>query len=508
MKNKKIKQIRAASKKSKLSLLIVFIFAFAGIGGLIVLKSRAAPGLCSTTGVIGSATYNVTAPETAQYRLWVRMQVPDTTNTGNINGVRVELAGSSQQCFTVTTANANAVNSWQWVNSDATAASTPHITSQITSGSYTAKILGLKAGVKVDKVLLLKSDNTCIPSNDMSNGQPGDNCTTAAPVVSLSANPSAVTTGGSTVLTWSVTDATSCTAGGSGTGWSGSKTASATNQTQTLNNRTATQTYSLTCTGPGGQGSREITVTVNPPPAPTVNLTVNPTSVLTGNPVTLTWTVANATTCTASGGWSGSKTATTGTHNQSSGNLTSNQVFDLSCTGPGGTTSAPQVAVTVTAAPPPTDTTPPSVTMALDGVTLNQGGAQPTLVRNLKELSWRPLASDTSGVSTFVLTVNGQSISLTNNAYIFGGLNTGRNGDYALRAVATDTRNNTTTSNATIRLRHPDINRNGRVDLGDLTGMMLNYGQQSTVYDIGGNINGTIDLADLTYLMLRYNSTE
>lgn len=81
---KRIKKIQAASSKSKLIGMSFFVLAFAGIGGLIVLRSRAAPGVCSTTNVIGSATYSVAAPETAQYRLWVRMQVPDTTNTNNL----------------------------------------------------------------------------------------------------------------------------------------------------------------------------------------------------------------------------------------------------------------------------------------------------------------------------------------------------------------------------------------------------------------------------------------
>jgi hypothetical protein len=494
---KKIKQIRAASKKSKLSMLAVFVFAFAGIGGLIVLQSRAATGLCSTTGVIGTATYNVTAPETATYRLWVRMQVPDTTNTGNINGVRVELAGSSNQCFTVTTASASAVNQWQWVNSDATIAATPHITNQMNSGNYTAKILGLKAGVKVDKVILLRSDNTCIPSNDLSNGQPGDNCTTPAPVVALTANPTTVVSGGSVTLTWTVSgSATGCTASGTGTGWTGAKSTSG--GTQTLTNRTATQTYSLTCSGVGGSGADTETVTVTAAPVPTVTLTANPTSVVSGNPSALTWTTTNVNVngCTASGSWTGTKAAS-GT--QSTGNLTANQTYNLSCTGPGGTANA-SATVTVTATPPPTDTTVPSVTFNIPGVTLTTGQTT-VLVREQKGVTWQPIATDNVGVTSLTLTVNGQVV--TGSSIQVG---VSANGDYVVEAIARDAANNTTTKTLTIQVRHPDFNRSGTINIADVSALLNRWNTASTIYDI--NVNGRIDIADLSYVLNRWGSTQ
>src|SRR3990167_67926 len=71
-------------------------------------------------------------------------------------------------------------------------------------------------------------------------------------------------------------------------------------------------------------------------PAPTVSLTASPTSITSGTASTLSWSSANATSCTASGAWSGTKTVS-GT--QSTGSLTANSTFTLSCTGAGGTTS-------------------------------------------------------------------------------------------------------------------------------------------------------------------------
>ncbi|KND48704.1 MAG: putative glucanase [Parcubacteria bacterium C7867-003] len=65
------------------------------------------------------------------------------------------------------------------------------------------------------------------------------------PVVSFSANPTTITLGGSSTLTWSATNATSCTASGD---WSGSK---ATSGSQSVS-PTINSTYTITCTNSGG----------------------------------------------------------------------------------------------------------------------------------------------------------------------------------------------------------------------------------------------------------------
>jgi hypothetical protein len=80
------------------------------------------------------------------------------------------------------------------------------------------------------------------------------------------------------------------------------------------------------------------------PPAPTVTLTASASSVTNGNSATLSWTSVNATSCTASGAWSG----TLGTSgSQSTGALNTNSSFTITCTGGGGNTAQTvQVAVT------------------------------------------------------------------------------------------------------------------------------------------------------------------
>lgn len=75
----------------------------------------------------------------------------------------------------------------------------------------------------------------------------------ATPTVQLSASQTWLPVGQSSTLTWSSTNATSCTASG---GWTGSKSVSAGTHTQTVtptaNNTSTTITYSLVCSGAGG----------------------------------------------------------------------------------------------------------------------------------------------------------------------------------------------------------------------------------------------------------------
>ena len=171
--------------------------------------------------------------------------------------------------------------------------------------------------------------------------------TPIAPTVTLSANPTSIASGTASTLTWSSTDATSCTASG---GWTGTQ---ATSGTQTTGTLTASTTYTLSCTGAGGTAQQSAAVTVNgapPPPPPTVTISANPTSIASGAASTLTWSSTNATSCTASGGWTGTQT-TSGS--QSTGALTATTAYTLSCTGGGGTIAQ---SANVTVVPVPTVT--------------------------------------------------------------------------------------------------------------------------------------------------------
>lgn len=165
--------------------------------------------------------------------------------------------------------------------------------------------------------------------------------------VSLTSSPAAVTSGESSTLTWSSNNASACTASNTAanSGWTGAKTVSASPANQTLSNLTSTGSYTLTCTGTGGTASQSVTITVNAPSSlPTVSLAAAPPAVVSGDPSTLTWSSTNATSCTASGAWSGSR-ATSG--RESTGALNVTSTYTLTCSDAGGNTSARSVAIKV-----------------------------------------------------------------------------------------------------------------------------------------------------------------
>jgi hypothetical protein len=184
--------------------------------------------------------------------------------------------------------------------------------------------------------------------------------TPAATVTSLSATPSTITAGQSTVLSWTSANATSCTAsGGSGSdGWSGAQSTANVALTVGPIAAAGTYTYTLTCTGPGGTGApASATLTVNPAPpgAPVVSLTVNgssSTSIQPGGSLTFKWSATNATACAASGGtgtdgWTAASVAISNTGLPIGPiSVAGIYTYTLSCVGAGGTGSA-SVIVTV-----------------------------------------------------------------------------------------------------------------------------------------------------------------
>jgi hypothetical protein len=176
------------------------------------------------------------------------------------------------------------------------------------------------------------------------------------PTATLAADPTSVLSGGTSMLTWSSTDATSCQAGGA---WSGTLATTGTQPTAAL---TTDSVFTITCTGPGGN-SAAATASVSVVPLPTVNLTATPMSIAQGAAAMLTWSSTNATACTASGGWSGSLPAS-GT--QSTGALASSTTYSLTCTGPGGSSGITSTLVTVS---PPASAalTAAPLTVALGG---------------------------------------------------------------------------------------------------------------------------------------------
>jgi hypothetical protein len=82
-----------------------------------------------------------------------------------------------------------------------------------------------------------------------------------------------------------------------------------------------------------------INVTVPVAANPTVSLSASPNTVSSGSASTLSWSSTNATSCVASGGWSGSEGMSGSTN---TGALSSSKTYTLTCSGASGTTPASQ----------------------------------------------------------------------------------------------------------------------------------------------------------------------
>jgi hypothetical protein len=155
-----------------------------------------------------------------------------------------------------------------------------------------------------------------------------------APTVTVTISPSTITVGQSASLTWSSTNATSCTADSAWTG------AQATSGTLSVSPSSAGgYAYSLTCTGTGGtaNGAVGLSVTPAPPPQsdiPTVTITISPSTITVGQSATLTWSSTNATSCAADSAWTGAQ-ATSGTLSVTP-STAGGYAYSLSCSGAAG----------------------------------------------------------------------------------------------------------------------------------------------------------------------------
>lgn len=132
----------------------------------------------------------------------------------------------------------------------------------------------------------------------------GSLCQAVSPSVSLTASPSTIFSGSSATLSWTSTNVTSCTASAvpaSGS-WIGAKSTSSSYPHESTGNLSATTTFSISCTGAYGSVNDSKTVTViNAGPGIVADLTSNPEKIASGESSTLSWTSANATSCSGIG---------------------------------------------------------------------------------------------------------------------------------------------------------------------------------------------------------------
>jgi hypothetical protein len=161
----------------------------------------------------------------------------------------------------------------------------------------------------------------------------------AGPTLDFSALETKVAAGGTTTLTWSSPDATSCTASG---GWSGGKPVSGSEMVGPL---AVDTTFTLSCSNADGSSERSVAVEVVGQPV--LSFVANPTSIVPGGNSVLSWNAADASSCAASGAWTGTKPPS---GSEVIGPLSSDSTFNLNCSGVGGSASA-SVTVTTDADP-------------------------------------------------------------------------------------------------------------------------------------------------------------
>ncbi len=166
-------------------------------------------------------------------------------------------------------------------------------------------------------------------SNSNSNSGGSDSGGQPPPAsLTLSASDTLISSGSSVTLSWSASNANSCQASG---GWSGSRPLSGSETVGPLTQETG---FTLSCSGDGGGSVRQVTVRIDQGNGASVDLTADPEYVESGGSSTLNWDASDASSCTASGGWSGDQ-ATSGSFTV--GPITADTTYQLSCTGPSGT---------------------------------------------------------------------------------------------------------------------------------------------------------------------------
>jgi uncharacterized repeat protein (TIGR03803 family) len=228
------------------------------------------------------------------------------------------------------------------------------------------------------------------------------------PGVTLSASPVTLTLGQAATLTWSSTGETTCAASGA---WSGAKaTSGALAVTPTA---LGANSFTLTCNGPNGSATTAATVTAVAP-APTATISATPGTITLGQSVTVDWSSTNATSCTSSGAWSGSRSASgmVSFTPSSSGTAT----FTVACSGAGGVSAPASARVQVNAAPTPTATisaTPGTITLG-QSVTLDWSSTNATSCTSSGAWNGSRSASGTasftpssSGTATFTVACSG-----------------------------------------------------------------------------------------------------
>jgi hypothetical protein len=271
------------------------------------------------------------------------------------------------------TTNASCQNATAYPNFFGTSAATPHAAAiaalalQANTAATPTQIYG-----SLRSSALPMSSTT--PNFNSGYGFIQANAAFVVPTLTLAAT--SIPFGSSTTLSWSTLDATSasCTAAANpATNFTPPAPAASGSLTVTPAVAGAT-VYTLTCTGAGGTSaanSATLFATSGTPPV-TPTLTLASPSVAVGKSTTISWSSATATSCTASGSWSGTLAAT-GSQTITPA-VVGTETFTLVCANLGGPSAAVSVSLNATAAA----AKPPAPTLTL-GATSIPGQTTTTL---------------------------------------------------------------------------------------------------------------------------------
>ena len=311
------------------------------------------------------------------------------------------------------------------------------------------------------------------------------------PTISLSASSTKVAMNGSTTINWNSKPARTCTASGD---WSGDK---ATSGSQTISALKADSTFILSCSGVEASAKESVSISVETSALPSITLSANPSSLAYNGSAIVSWSSVNASSCTASGDWSGTR-ATSGS--ESINALTTSKIFNLSCMGLGGEASD-SLNVTV-AAPLPTlsFTASPSKVSQNEPVTLEWSSTDVTSCSASGDWSG---AKSTTGFETIHVSTVDSQYALTCS---------GAGGEVYDTANVTVVLNNSGT--ALLSWTPPTENTDSSL-LTDLAGYKIYYGTSPGSYSDTITINNpgltsylveNLASADWYFVMTSFNS--
>jgi len=218
---------------------------------------------CGTLSNITATSVTYTTPGNAPSPNTVTLTATSVTNSTVSATVTVTITAAAAPTATLTAnpatiaSGSSSMLTWSSTNATTCTASGGWTGTETTSGTKSVS----PSSTTTYTLTCTGAGGTSAPANATVTIAP-------APTATLTANPATIASGASSTLTWSSTNATSCTASG---GWTGTEATSGT----TSVSPSSTTTYTLTCTGAGGTAIASALLTVGVA-TPNVTIVVNP----------------------------------------------------------------------------------------------------------------------------------------------------------------------------------------------------------------------------------------